>query len=92
MGLLMVAWGLNKAQFICYISRFVTWFQTIPHISSVELATGVLYPSYFLHLSAPFKLLRVIRVFFLRLEYLPFCFQAENQIYKSKAMGERDED
>lgn len=92
MGLLMVARGLNKAQFICYISRFVTWFPTIPHISSVELATGVLYPSYFLHLSACFKLLCVMMVFFLLLEFLPFCFQAENQIYKSKAMGERHRD
>lgn len=92
MGLLMVAWGLNKAQFICCIARFVTWFLTIPHISSMELATGILYPSYFLHLSARFKLLRVMIVFFLLLEFLPFCFQAENQIYKSKAMGERHRD
>lgn len=64
MGLLMAAQGLNKAQFICYISRFVTWFPTIPHISPVELAMGVLYPSYFLHLSARFKLLHVMMVFF----------------------------
>lgn len=60
----MVAQGLNKAQFICYISRFVTWPPTIPHISSVALAMGVLYPSYFLHLSAHFKLLHVMRFFF----------------------------
>lgn len=58
----------------------------------MELATGILYPSYFLHLSARFKLLRVMIVFFLLLEFLPFCFQAENQIYKSKAMGERHRD
>lgn len=64
MGLLMAAQGLNKAQFICYISHFVTWFPTIPHISSVELAMGVLYPSYFLHLSARFKLLHIMMVFF----------------------------
>lgn len=68
----MVAWGLNKAQFICYISHFVTWFLTIHHISSVKLAMGVLYPSYFPHLSACFKLLLVMMVFFLRLEFLPF--------------------
>ena len=93
MGLLMAAQGLNKAQFICYISRFVTWFPTIPHISPVELAMGVLYPSYFLHLSARFKLLHVMMVFFFPLlEFLPLCFQAENQIYKSKAMGERHGD
>lgn len=30
--------------------------------------------------------------FFSLLEFLPFCFQAENQIYKSKAMGERHGD
>lgn len=92
MGLLMVAQGLNKAQFICCISRFVTWFPTIPHISSVQLAKGVLYPSYFPHLSARFKLLHVMVVLFLLLEFLPSCFQAENQIYKSKAMGERHQD
>lgn len=92
MGLLMAARGLNKAQFICYISRFVTWFPTIPHISSVEPAMGVLYPSYFLYLSAHFKLLHVMMVFFSLSEFLPFCFQAENQIYKSKAMGERHGD
>lgn len=88
----MVARGLNKAQFICCISRFVTWFPTIPHISSVQLAKGVLYPSYFPHLSARFKLLHVMVVLFLLLEFLPSCFQAENQIYKSKAMGERHQD
>lgn len=64
MGLLTAAWGLNKAQFICNISHFVTWFPTIPHISSVELAMGVLYPSYFLHRSARFKLFHVMMVFF----------------------------
>lgn len=64
MGLLTAARGLNKAQFICNISHFVTWFPTIPHISSVELAMGVLYPSYFLHRSAHFKLLHVMMVFF----------------------------
>lgn len=88
----MVAQGLNKAQFICYISRFVTWFPTIPHISSAGLAMGVLYPSYFLHLSARFKPLHVMMVFFPLLEFLPSWFQAENQIYKSKAMGERHGD
>lgn len=30
--------------------------------------------------------------FFLLLEFLPSCFQAENQIYKSKAMGDRHGD
>ena len=30
--------------------------------------------------------------FFPHSEFLPFCFQAENQIYKSKAMGERHGD
>lgn len=92
MGLLTADRGLNKAQFICYISRFVTWFPTIPHISSVELARGILFPSYFLHLSARFKLLHVKMVFFSLSEFLPFCFQAENQIYKSKAMRERHGD
>lgn len=53
---------------------------------------GVLYPSYFLHLSARFKPLHVMMVFFPLLEFLPSCFQAENQIYKSKAMGERHGD
>lgn len=61
---LTAARGLNKAQFICNISHFATWFPTIPHISSVELAMGVLYPSYFLHRSAHFKLLRVMVVVF----------------------------
>lgn len=60
----MAARGLNKAQFICNISHFVTWFPTIPHISSMELAMDVLYPSYFLHHSARFKLLHVMMVFF----------------------------
>lgn len=80
--------GLNKAQFICNISHFATWLPTIPHISSAELAIGVLYPSHFLHRSAHFKLLRVMVVFrhpsllwkFLCLPYP----HTENQIYKSK--------
>lgn len=55
--------GLTKAQFVCSMSHFAAWFPTIPHISSVELAMGVLYPSYFLHRSAHFKLLRVMVVF-----------------------------
>lgn len=68
----MAAQGLNKAQFICYISHFVTWFPTIPHISSVGLAMGVLYPSYFPHLSAHFKLLHVMMVFFSPFGISPF--------------------
>lgn len=44
----------------------------------------------FPHLSAHFKLLHVMMVFFsVILEFLPSLFQAENQIYKSKAMGEK---
>ena len=87
---LTAAWGLNKAQLICYISRFVTVVQTIPHISSVGPGTGV----YILPLSSTSQLAlssSVSQVFFLSLEY-PFCFQAENQIYKSKAMGESGEE
>lgn len=61
---LTAARGLNKAQFICNISHFATWFPTIPHISSVELAMGVLYPSYFLCRSAHFKLRRVMAMVF----------------------------
>lgn len=77
MGLLTAALGLNKAQFICNISHYVTWFLTIPHISSVKLAMGVLYPSYFLHCSAHFKLLHVMTVFFPLSEFLLFFSQVE---------------
>lgn len=96
MRLLMAARGLNKAQFICYISRFVTCFPTIPHISSVALAK---WEFYIPPISSTFQLALSSSMswwwafFFLPLlEFLPFCFQAENQIYKSKAMGERHGD
>lgn len=65
MGLLIVALGLNKAQFICCISRFVTCFATFPHISVSEAAMGLfnILPIPHHHLSAHFKLPRVRTVF-----------------------------
>lgn len=71
--LLIAARGLNKAQFICCVSHFVTRFAPCPHISFAKQVVGRSISFVFPHLSDCVKLFCVMMVFFFSpFRILPF--------------------